>query len=60
MITPDGSTDHSTFDSICENVDDYEPLVPSMVGPLKDLSPLDEEERGSSLDDQILARLVTP
>ena len=60
MINPDGSTDHSTFDSICENVDDDVPLLPSTVGPLKDLLPIDEEERGASLDDEILARLVTP
>jgi hypothetical protein len=50
------STDHLQFDQICAEVDDFEPL------PAVSSGSLDYEDDGeeTTLDDQILAALVTP
>lgn len=49
--------DHRPFDSLVEDVDEYEPLqVPAPAGDV----PLDDDEHAAAIDAEILAGLVSP
>jgi hypothetical protein len=50
------STDHLQFDQICAEMDEFEPLPAVSSGPLD----YAEDSEETTLDDQILAALVTP
>ena len=55
LTTP--SPDHVEFDLLCVEIDEFEPL-PSVAAPCVEPEQASDEE--ISLDDQILAGLVTP
>jgi ribosomal protein S18 len=54
-------TDHSEFDALCEQIDDYRPLVPRRITGTSQPQPgIDEAQNAASLDAHILAGLVSP
>jgi hypothetical protein len=54
-------TDHTEFDALCEQIDDYEPLVPRPItGAGQPQAGIDEAQNAARLDAHILAGLVSP
>ena len=59
MTFPHDPQEHEQFDSLCTGVEDYEHLPVITTWP--DIAPmLDDEAQADSLNDEILAGLVTP
>jgi hypothetical protein len=55
--TPTSSQDHVEFDRMCAGVEEFETL-PEVPSPPLEREPSDEDD--TSMDDQIMAGLVTP
>jgi hypothetical protein len=53
-------TDHVQFDTLCANVEEYEPLPELVPGPADTTPPLTAQEHEQSIDAEILAGLVSP
>lgn len=54
-------TDHSEFDALCEQIDDYQPLVPRRItGTSQPQVGVDDDQNAARLDAHILAGLVSP
>ncbi|HWD64145.1 MAG TPA: hypothetical protein VG405_03150 [Solirubrobacteraceae bacterium] len=59
MTFPHDPQEHEHFESLCTGVEDYEPLPVITTRP--DIAPLvGDEAQSDSLNDEILAGLVTP
>lgn len=54
------SNDHAQFDSICEPLDEFDPLPAVKAEPPKFETELPAENEDASLDGLILAGLVAP
>ncbi len=52
--------EHVQFDSLCAGVEDYETLPEYVPGPRDTTPHLTAEQRSESIDEEILAGLVSP
>ncbi len=60
MPYPQEIQDPAQFNSLCAELEDYEPLPEVVPGPAETTPPLTAEERTDSIDAEILAALVSP
>jgi hypothetical protein len=60
MTDPQPSNDHSQFDSLCADVEDYEPLPELVPGPADTTPSLHAQDHEHTIDAEILAGLVSP
>lgn len=54
------SNDHAQFDSLCEPLDEFDPLPAVVAEPPEHETELPAEDEDASLDGLILAGLVAP
>jgi len=60
MMEPETPHEHVQFDSLTAGVEDYEPLPELVPGPAESTPQLEAGARTESIDEEILAALVSP